>query len=279
MLGEDSVQKIEGNNNLQKTSLNLNSIDLNPKQPRKIFDGEKLAELSNSIKNLGQLVPIIVKENPLKKGRFIVVAGERRLRASKIAGMKFIDVIIKSENDEYSSLASVIENVQREDLTSLEEAEAYRSLISEYNLTHEEISKYTGKSRSHISNFIRIVGLPEEVKKLLSAKKISFGHARALLAASNIKQLAKIVVSKELNVRQTEDLVKNEQNIGKSQLNKEGNIKEKDPNISDYEKYLSLKLGFEVQIKDKNGKGNISVKYQSLDQLEEIISLFNEKNN
>ena len=279
MLGEDSVQKIEGNNNLQKTSLNLNSIDLNPKQPRKIFDEEKLAELSNSIKNLGQLVPIIVKENPLKKGRFIVVAGERRLRASKIAGMKFIDVIIKSENDEYSSLASVIENVQREDLTSLEEAEAYRSLISEYNLTHEEISKYTGKSRSHISNFIRIVGLPEEVKKLLSTKKISFGHARALLAASNIKQLAEIVVSKELNVRQTEDLVKNEQNVGKSQLNKEGNIKEKDPNISDYEKYLSLKLGFEVQIKDKNGKGNISVKYQSLDQLEEIISLFNEKKN
>ena len=279
MLGEDSVQKIEGNNNLQKTSLNLNSIDLNPKQPRKIFDEEKLAELSNSIKNLGQLVPIIVKENPLKKGRFIVVAGERRLRASKIAGMKFIDVIIKSENDEYSSLASVIENVQREDLTSLEEAEAYRSLISEYNLTHEEISKYTGKSRSHISNFIRIVGLPEEVKKLLSTKKISFGHARALLAASNIKQLAEMVVSKELNVRQTEDLVKNEQNVGKSQLNKEGNIKEKDPNISDYEKYLSLKLGFEVQIKDKNGKGNISVKYQSLDQLEEIISLFNEKKN
>ncbi len=194
-----------------------------------------------------------------------------------MAGLQTIDVIINNKNEQFSSLASIIENVQREDLNSLEEADAYNSLMNEHNLTHEEISKFTGKSRSYISNSIRIISLPDDVKKLLASKIISFGHARSLLASKNISSLAKIVVQKQLNVRQTENLVKNEQinKINHEQRNK--NSTEKDPNISDYEKYLSLKLGYEVQIKDKKGKGKISVKYQNLDQLEEIISIFNEK--
>ena len=194
-----------------------------------------------------------------------------------MAGLQTIDVIINNKNEQFSSLASIIENVQREDLNSLEEADAYNSLMNEHNLTHEEISKFTGKSRSYISNSIRIVSLPDDVKKLLASKIISFGHARALLASKNISSLAKIVVQKELNVRQTENLVKHEQTnkIKHEQRNK--NATAKDPKISDYEKYLSLKLGYEVQIKDKKGKGQISVKYQNLDQLEEIISIFNEK--
>ena len=128
-----------------------------------------------------------------------------------MAGLKTIDVIISDKNEKNSSLASIIENVQRENLNSLEEAEAYNSLINEYSLTHEEISKFTGKSRSHVSNFIRIIGLPNKVKALLLDKKISFGHARALLAAKDITKMADIVEKNHLSVRQTEELIKEEQ--------------------------------------------------------------------
>ena len=195
-----------------------------------------------------------------------------------MAGLKTIDVIINDKNEKLSSLASVIENIQREDLNSLEEAEAYNSLINEHSLTHEEISKFTGKSRSYISNFVRILGLPEDIKLFLAEKKITFGHARALLSAKNISKMGNVVVKHNLNVRQTEFLIKEEQKEKTENPDKnDTRIKKKDPNISDYEKYLSLKLGYEVQIKDKSGKGIISVKYKNLDQLEEIISIFNDK--
>ena len=158
----------------------------------------------------------------------------------------------------------------------MEEAEAYNNLINEYNLTHEEISKYTGKSRSHISNFIRIVGLPKDIKLLLVEKKISFGHARALLSSKNISKMAKIVAKNQLSVRETEALIKEHKEEHKKLIGN-SNVTEKDPNISDYEKYLSLKLGYEVQIKDKKGTGVISVKYKTLDQLENIIAMFNKE--
>ena len=277
MLGDDKKSSTNINTNIQKTKIDLSLIEVNSKQPRKTFDDDKLLELSNSIKNIGQIVPIIVRESPKNKNKYIVVAGERRWRASKLAGLKTIDVVFSDKNEKLSSLASVIENVQREDLNSMEEAEAYNSLINEHNLTHEEISKFTGKSRSYISNFIRIVGLPDDVKQFLIERKITFGHARALLSAKHITKMANIVIKHQLNVRQTEDLIKEEQKeISKKDINNE-NINEKDPNISDYEKYLSLKLGYEVEIKDKKGKGVLSVKYKTLDQLENIISIFNKE--
>ncbi|MBV68800.1 MAG: chromosome partitioning protein ParB [Pelagibacterales bacterium] len=277
LLGDDKKSSANINTNIQKTKIDLSLIEVNSKQPRKTFDDDKLLELSNSIKNIGQIVPIIVRESPKNKNKYIVVAGERRWRASKLAGLKTIDVVFSDKNEKLSSLASVIENVQREDLNSMEEAEAYNSLINEHNLTHEEISKFTGKSRSYISNFIRIVGLPDDVKQFLIERKITFGHARALLSAKHITKMANIVIKHQLNVRQTEDLIKEEQKeISKKDINNE-NINEKDPNISDYEKYLSLKLGYEVEIKDKKGKGVLSVKYKTLDQLENIISIFNKE--
>ena len=277
MLGDDKKSSTNINTNIQKTKIDLSLIEVNSKQPRKTFDDDKLLELSNSIKNIGQIVPIIVRESPKSKNKYIVVAGERRWRASKLAGLKTIDVVFSDKNEKLSSLASVIENVQREDLNSMEEAEAYNSLINEHNLTHEEISKFTGKSRSYISNFIRIVGLPDDVKQFLIERKITFGHARALLSAKNISKMANIVMKHQLNVRQTEALIKEEQKeISKKDINNE-NTNDKDPNISDYEKYLSLKLGYEVEIKDKKGKGVLSVKYKTLDQLENIISIFNKE--
>ena len=172
MLGDDKKSSANINTNIHKTKIDLSLIEVNSKQPRKTFDDDKLLELSNSIKNIGQIVPIIVRESPNSKNKYIVVAGERRWRASKLAGLKTIDVVISDKNEKLSSLASVIENVQREDLNSMEEAEAYNSLINEHNLTHEEISKFTGKSRSYISNFIRIVGLPDDVKQFLIEKKL-----------------------------------------------------------------------------------------------------------
>ena len=211
MLGDDKKPRTNISTNIQKTKIDLSLIELNSKQPRKTFDDDKLLELSNSIKNIGQIVPIIVRESPKSKNKYVVVAGERRWRASKLAGLKTIDVVFSDKNEKLSSLASIIENVQREDLNSMEEAEAYNSLINEYNLTHEEISKFTGKSRSYISNFIRIVGLPDDVKQFLIERKISFGHARALLSAKNISKMANIVTKHQLNVRQTEALIKEEQ--------------------------------------------------------------------
>lgn len=276
LLGDDN-RETETKDSLKRTAININSIHLNPNQPRKSFDQDRLLELSQSIKNLGQLVPIIVREHPNKKNTFLIIAGERRWRAAKIAGLEQIDVIIKNDTEKFSSLAAIIENVQREDLNPIEEGESYHSLIDEHGLTHEEISKFTGKSRSYISNFIRIVGLPEDIKELVRLKKLSFGHARALLASENRHSLAKIVMQKQLSVRQTEDLVKNEQTKKTKPEKNTKELADKDANISDYEKYLSLKLGFEVHIRDKNGKGAISVKYQNLDQLEEIISIFNQK--
>ena len=216
-------------------------------------------------------MPILVRKNDKLKNTFVIIAGERRWRASKIAGFDKISVIVSNADKKKSSLSSIIENVQREDLNALEEAEGYNRLIKKHQMKHEEISKYTGKSRSYISNLIRIIGLPDKTKKLLLNNQISFGHARALLSSKDINKLSEQIVEKKLSVREVEDIIKNDKI--NSSVNKRKKVK--DPNIADYEKYLSLKLGYKVNIKDKKGKGIISVYYKDLEQLEAIVSLFN----
>lgn len=251
--------------------MNIKLIKPDEKQPRKNFDEESLKNLAVSIKNQGLLVPILVRQD-VSKDNYIIVAGERRWRASKIAGLKTINVIVSNEDEKQSSLSSIIENVQREDLNPLEEAEGYNRLIEQYQMKHEEISKYTGKSRSYISNIIRIINLPNKTKQLLLNNKISFGHARALLGAQDINRLSDLIVKKHLSVRETENLIKK-----KKVFNYHNNSsKVKDANIADYEKYLSLKLGYKVEIKDNKGKGKITVHYKNLEQLEAIVALFNE---
>ena len=235
-----------------------------------------MLELSNSIKNQGLLVPILIQEKDKKKGHYLIIAGERRWRATKLAGIKNIKaIIVENNNEKLNSLSAIIENIQREDLTAVEEAEAYDRLIKEYNMKHEEIAKNTGKSRSYITNLIRILSLKPKVKKLLQEGFLSFGHARALLSSKNQENLATIIIEKNLNVRDTEALIKSNKNNNSKIIKSGSKAKLKDPNILDYEKYLSLKLGYKVEIKDKSGNGYLLVRYKNLDQLDAIIELFN----
>ena len=181
-------------------------------------------------------------------------------------------IVLKQISREDSSLVAIIENVQRDDLNALEEAEAYIRLIELHKISHEKIAKKTGKSRSYISNLIRLLHLKPKVKSLLGKGIISYGHARALLGAENQEAIANKIVKEKLSVRDVEFLIKNS-NIKKNSLKKA--IKPKDPNIEDYEKYLSLKLGYKVEIKDRKGKGYLLVKYKNLEQLDSIVELFN----
>ena len=190
--------------------------------------------------------------------------------------MKTINaIVIKNTIEKSDALAAIIENVQREDLSVLEEAIAYEKLIKNYKMKHEDIAKNTGKSRSYITNLLRVLSLNEEVKKLLNEKKISFGHARALLNAPNQLDLAHKVIKDNMSVRQLEDFLREGEQKGKSNNTIKKNLNLKDANIIDYEKYLSLKLGYKVEIKDKDGKGYLLVKYKNLEQLDAIIDLFN----
>jgi ParB family chromosome partitioning protein len=218
-----------------------------------------------------------VQENKNKKDSYLIIAGERRWRASKLAKLVKIKAIVISNKDEKTnSLVSIIENVQRENLSTIEEAEAYNKLINGYSMTHEDLAKSTGKSRSYISNLIRILSLEPEVKQLLAKGSLSFGHARALLSCSDQAKLAKTVIENSMSVRETEDLIKANKKPNTSHKYEEAGLKKlKDPNILDYEKYLSLKLGYKVEIKDKSGKGYLLVKYKTLDQLDTIVNLFN----
>ncbi len=266
------------NRNDVNNKLNISDIKPNLNQPRRYFDENSIKELANSIKEQGLLMPILVKKDKESnnKKKFIIIAGERRWRACKSLKMKTINaIVIQNTSEKSDALAAIIENVQRENLAVLEEAIAYDKLIKNYGMKHEEIAKSTGKSRSYITNLLRILSLKEDVKKLLNEKKISFGHARALLNEPNQLNLAYKVIRDNMSVRQLENLLRGADNKDKKNKPIKNNLNLKDVNIVDYEKYLSLKLGYKVEIKDKEGKGYLLVRYKNLEQLDAIIDLFN----
>ena len=279
LLGTENKQ-VTGKEESNKESdyiLNINDIRPNLHQPRSFFDDNSIKELAKSIKEQGLLMPILVKKNEdnTNKQKYKIIAGERRWRACKILKMKTIKaIIIENKSEKSEALVAIIENVQREDLTTLEEAIAYDRLIKNFKMKHEEIAKSTGKSRSYITNLLRILSLDDEVKNLLNEKKISFGHARALLGTNNQLILARKVVKESMSVRQLEDFLRTGDSTNKKTSPKK-NLKLKDANIVDYERYLSLKLGYKVEIKDKDGKGFLSVRYKNLEQLDAIIEFFN----
>jgi len=277
LLGTENGE-VSKDKNAVDLSLNINDIKPNINQPRSYFDDNSIRELSDSIKEQGLLMPILVKEDKNSKYNktFIIIAGERRWRACKRLKMKKINaIVIKNTSEKADALAAIIENVQREDLSVLEEAIAYEKLIKNYKMKHEDIAKNTGKSRSYITNLLRVLSLNEEVKKFLNEKKISFGHARALLNAPNQLDLAHKVIKDNMSVRQLEEFLREGEQKGKSNDFIKKSINLKDANIVDYEKYLSLKLGYKVEIKDKDGKGYLLVRYKNLEQLDAIIDLFN----
>ena len=230
-------------------------------QPRKFFDEEKLNELSESIKERGIIQPIIVRNSKNNKNEYEVIAGERRWRAAKKAGLTEVPVII-TEIDDFKSLEfAIIENVQRDDLNPLEEAQGYQRLIDEFSYDHSKVSKFIGKSRSYITNSLRLLSLPKNVLNLLSEKKISAGHAKILVGLENAEFIASKILEKKLSVRQSENYVK----IFKKKRN---SIKSRDINVQNLENSLTDKIGLRVIIsKKKNNRGSIKIEYKDLDQL------------
>ena len=249
-------------------NLNLNEIVPNKYQPRKNFDEENLNDLVNSIKELGVIQPIIVRESNSENSKYEIIAGERRWLAAQKAGLREIPVVITNADDLKSLEFAIVENVQRHDLNPLEEAQGYKRLIDEFAYDQDKVSKFIGKSRSYISNSLRLLNLPKEVLDYVEKKKITAGHAKILVGLDNAAFLANKFIEKKLSVRQAENLVKI---LRKSNKNKGKVI---DPNIQELENSISEKIGLNVSIKNsKNNKGVISFYYKELDQLNKIIDI------
>ena len=261
LIGETKVETL-------KNQLSISDLIPNKYQPRKIFDEDNLNDLTNSIKERGILQPIIVRKSNDDKYKFEIIAGERRWLAAQKAGLHTVPVVITEADDLKSLEFAIVENVQRHDLNPLEEAQGYKRLIDEFNYDQEKVSKFIGKSRSHITNSLRLLTLPLEVIKLIETQKLTAGHAKILVGLENSSFVANKIVEKKLSVRQAESFVK----IFKNKRQKPNNVK--DANIKDLEISVSNKIGLNVLIKNKkNNKGKITFEYKGLDQLNKIIDI------
>ncbi|NLY44299.1 MAG: ParB/RepB/Spo0J family partition protein [Clostridiaceae bacterium] len=250
----------------------ISEIEPNQSQPRKRFDEEKIESLAESIRTHGIIQPIIVKR--LETGFYQIIAGERRWRAAKIAGLKMIPVVVKDYDKRELIEVALIENLQREDLNPIEEAEAYYNLMQDYQLTQEEISARVGKSRSAIANALRLLNLPDSIKQMLIEEKITNGHARALLSIEENdlqEEIANKIIDEGLSVRQTEKLVKNLLSGKKKSVSQK-----KEDELShvyvDLENRLSEKIGTKVRIYPGKNKSKIEIEYYTDDDLERIIN-------
>ena len=253
--------------------LAINDINRNRFQPRKIFSKESLEELTNSIKERGVIQPIIVRPDKSSSGKYEIIAGERRWLASQNAGLHEIPVVILDVDDEKSLEFAIVENVQRQDLNVIEEAQGYQKLIDKFAYNQEKLAKFIGKSRSYIANSLRLLSLPKEVISFVESEKISAGHARSLIGLPNAAQIAFKIVENKLSVRQSERLVKALRNKKNLRI-----VPLKDSNILNLEKVLVEKTGLNVQIKNyKNNSGILSFAYKDLEQLDRLINII--KNN
>ncbi len=261
LIGETKVET-------QKNELAIVDLVPNKYQPRKIFDENNLQELTNSIKERGVIQPIVVRKSNDNISKYEIIAGERRWLAAQKAGLHNVPVVITEADDLKSLEFAIVENVQRHDLNPLEEAQGYKRLIDEFSYDQEKVSKFIGKSRSHITNSLRLLTLPGDVIKLIETQKLTAGHAKVLVGLENASFVAAKVIEKKLSVRQTENFVK----IFKTKKNK---LKgQKDPNIRQLENSLSEKIGLNVSIKnDKRNQGTITFSYKEIDQLNKIIEL------
>ena len=254
---KESVEK-----NLKK--INISEIIANQNQPRKNFKKKELIELADSIKSQGILQPIVVR--PVNSGAFEIIAGERRWRAAQIVGIHEIPCLIKKMTNEEVQEAALIENIQRENLNAVEEAQAYKTIIKNNESDYEKLSKSIGKSKSHILNMIRLLDLDKEILNFIIEGKLSMGHARALIGVPNAVELAKDIISNKLSVRQVE---KNTSSFKKRKHNK----KNKDANILDLEKELSEKIGLKTSIhfNEEGSSGSLTLYYSNLDQLDNLM--------
>ena len=261
LIGETKVEP-------QKNQLSISDLVPNRFQPRKIFDESNLEDLSNSIKERGMIQPIIVRKSTQDISKFEIIAGERRWIAAQRAGMHHVPVVITEADDLKSLEFAIVENVQRHDLNPLEEAQGYKRLINDFSYDQDKVSKFIGKSRSHIANSLRLLTLPEDVIKLIETQKLTAGHAKILVGLENASFVATKIIEKKLSVRQSENFVK----LFKTK--KQKSTVSKDTNILALELSISNKVGLNVHIQNnKRNKGKISFEYKDLDQLNKIIQI------
>ena len=261
LIGETKVES-------QKNHLSISELTPNKYQPRKIFDEDNLEDLTNSIRERGMIQPIIVRKSNDDGFKFEIIAGERRWLAAQRAGLHNVPVVVTEADDLKSLEFAIVENVQRHDLNPLEEAQGYKRLIDEFSYDQDKVSKFIGKSRSYISNSLRLLTLPDDVIKLIESQKITAGHAKILVGLENASFVASKIIEKKLSVRQAENFVK----IFKNKKQKLSTIK--DSNIIALELSISNKIGLNVDIQNnKRNKGKISFEYKDLDQLNKIIEI------
>tara|TARA_B100000787_G_C16188355_1_gene295970 strand:- start:1647 stop:2495 length:849 start_codon:yes stop_codon:yes gene_type:complete len=256
-----------------KLETNINKVSIsdlisNKFQPRKVFDEDSLKDLTNSIKERGIIQPIIVRKSKDDSPKYEIIAGERRWLAAQKAGLHEIPVVFVDVDDLKSLEFAIIENVQRNDLNVIEEARGYQRLIQEFSYNQEKVAQFIGKSRSHITNFLRLLSLPETVLRLIENKKLTAGHAKALVGLDNAEFIASKIVEKKLSVRQAENLVK----IFK--IKKQSFKSSKNANLEYLESSIREKIGLNVLIKNKkNNTGSLTFEYKDLNQLNKIIEI------
>ena len=263
------LSSLIGETKVEKATNKLSTGDLYPNkfQPRKIFDEESLNDLQKSIKERGIIQPIIVRKSN-ENSKYEIIAGERRWLAAQKAGLHDVPVVVTEADDLKSLEFAIVENVQRNDLNPLEEAQGYQRLINDFSYDQEKVSKFIGKSRSYITNCLRILTLPSDVLNLIEVKKLSAGHAKILVGLENASFVAQKIIEKKLSVRQSENFVK----IFKKK--KGFYVKSNDPNIVNLEKSISDKIGLNVVIKNtKKNKGTITFAYHDIEQLNKIIDI------
>ena len=260
LIGESRIE-------VKTNKLPLSDIVPNKFQPRKIFEEENLQDLTNSIKERGVIQPIVVRKSNSYNSKYEIIAGERRWLAARKAGLHDIPVVVIDADDLKSLEYAIVENVQRHDLNPLEEAQGYKKLIDEFSYDQDKVSKFIGKSRSYITNSLRMLNLPADVLSYVEKRKITFGHAKILVGLDNASFIANKIIDKKLSVRQSENLVRLLKKSKKISSNK-------DPDIKNLEENISNKIGLNVSIKNnKRNKGSITISFHDSDQLNRLIQV------
>lgn len=254
-------------------NIDIALIEANTNQPRKHFDEEKIKELADSIVSHGVVQPIIV--NKIAGGKYQIIAGERRFRACKLAGLQSVPVVVKELSQKDILEIALIENIQRQELTAIEEAEGFQQLVQNYGYSHSELAVAVGKSRSHVANLLRLNNLPDSIKMMINSGQLSMGHARCLIGLENAETLAAKIIANDLNVRQAEELAGSKR---KTTRNNKESAKEEQPVDEDIimlGQSLSEKFGVKVVVENSWNGGKISFHYSNLEELDSILTRFN----
>jgi ParB family transcriptional regulator, chromosome partitioning protein len=251
-------------------SVDIDLIEINKDQPRKFFDEEKIKELSDSIVSHGLIQPIIVTK--LDAGKYQIIAGERRYRACKLAGLKEIPIIVKKLSQKDILEIALIENIQRQELTAIEEAEGFQQLINDYGYSHADLATAIGKSRSHVANLVRLNKLPDSIKNMINDGKLTMGHARCLIGIENAEDLAAKIVANDLNVRQAEELANSRRNSSRENNREKTQKTPVDEDLILLGQSLSEKFGVKVVVENSWNGGRISFHYSNMEELDSILT-------